>query len=137
VVLATSASALLVALGACSSDDSGSSASDSRSGTSSSAADGRGDDAVDIELVAYEPARLTVDAGTTVTWRQLDPGSHTVTSGTVAQGTGDVTSSPDGKFASGELATDETFEFAFDEPGTYPYFCEIHPATMRGEITVR
>jgi plastocyanin len=138
VVVAASAITLLVALGACSSSDSGSSTPESRAGSSSSGAAKPGaDDAIDIELVAYDPKQLTVDAGTTVTWHQRDPGSHTVTSGTVEQGTGSVATNPDGKFSSGELTTDESFEFAFAEPGTYPYFCEIHPATMRGEITVR
>ena len=92
---------------------------------------------VQIRLIAFKPPKLSVTAGTTVTWRQLDPSAHTVTSGTVEQGAGDVNESADGTFASGTLATDKTFEFEFAEPGTYPYFCEIHPATMRGEITVR
>ena len=63
--------------------------------------------------------------------------THGHIAGTVEQGAGDVNESADGTFASGTLATDKTFEFEFAEPGTYPYFCEIHPATMRGEITVR
>jgi len=92
---------------------------------------------VQIKLIAYRPAALTVTAGTTVTWKQTDPGFHTITSGTVAQGSSGVTPQPDGKFASGQLATGKTFSHTFIAPGTYPYFCEIHPATMRGTITVR
>ena len=75
-------------------------------------------------------------AGTTVTWRNRDVGAHTVTSGTVEQGGAGVTEQPDGKFDSGEFSNGDTFEQTFDEPGTYPYFCSIHPATMRGEIRV-
>ncbi|HVM02258.1 MAG TPA: plastocyanin/azurin family copper-binding protein [Acidimicrobiales bacterium] len=92
---------------------------------------------VTMRLIAFRPETLTVDAGATVTWRQEDAGAHTVTSGTVEQGGAGVTAMPDDKFDSGEIATGDTFELTFDEPGTYPYFCEIHPATMRGEVRVR
>ena len=81
---------------------------------------------VTMRLIAFRPETLTVDAG-----------AHTVTSGTVEQGGAGVTAMPDDKFDSGEIATGDTFELTFDEPGTYPYFCEIHPATMRGEVRVR
>ena len=92
---------------------------------------------VQMKLIAFRPAKLTVKAGATVTWTQTDPGVHTVTSGTVAQDSGGVTPQPDGKFGSGQLATGKTFKHTFDTAGSYPYFCEIHPATMRGTITVR
>jgi plastocyanin len=104
--------------------------------------DGDGDAAptaneVTMRLIAFRPENLTVDAGATVTWKQEDAGAHTVTSGTVEQGGAGVTEMPDDRFDSGEIATGDTFEFTFNEPGTYPYFCEIHPATMRGEVRVR
>lgn len=92
---------------------------------------------VTMRLIAFKPGDLTVEAGTAVTWKQTDAGAHTVTSGTVAQGRAGVTEEPDGTFDSGEIAKGDTFEFTFEEPGTYPYFCSIHPATMRGEIRVR
>ena len=91
---------------------------------------------VAMELVAYKPERLEVKAGTSVTWSQRDPGAHTVTSGTVEQGGAGVTPAPDELFDSGSLSTDDTFEHTFEDPGTYPYFCSLHPATMRGEIVV-
>ena len=90
-----------------------------------------------MRLIAFKPDTLTVETGTTVTWTQEDAGTHTVTSGTIEQGGGGVTEMPDGKFASGDLATNETFEHTFDDAGTFAYFCEIHPATMRGEVQVR
>ena len=86
------------------------------------------------DVTVWAPARLDVETGTTVTWTQEDAGAHTVTSGTVEQGGAGVTEMPDDRFDSGEIATGDTFEFTFNEPGTYPYFCEIHPATMRGEV---
>lgn len=105
--------------------------------------DGGGDDdseggaqEVVMELVAFEPERLEVTAGTTVTWQQRDPGFHTVTSGTVEQGAAGVTVKPDDRFDSGRVPTDDSFQHTFDDPGTYPYFCSLHPATMRGEVRV-
>ena len=92
--------------------------------------------AVQIKLIAYRPAKMTVAAGTTVTWTQMDPGVHTVTAGTVTQAGGGVTVHPGGTFDSGELATGKQFKHTFAAPGTYTYFCRIHPATMQGEITV-
>ncbi|HEV3401510.1 MAG TPA: plastocyanin/azurin family copper-binding protein [Acidimicrobiales bacterium] len=93
--------------------------------------------AVTMQLIAFKPATVTVDAGATVTWTQKDPGVHTVTSGAVEQGGGGVSKVPDGRFDSGEIATGAAFTFTFDQPGTYPYFCSVHPATMRGEVRVR
>jgi plastocyanin len=92
---------------------------------------------VTMKLIAFKPASLTVTPGTTVTWTQTDPGFHTVTSGTVEQGTGGVTAMPDGTFDSGQLATGKTFSHTFDIPGTYTYFCNVHPATMRADVQVR
>jgi len=91
---------------------------------------------VELRLIAFKPERLSVRAGTTVTWTQGDAGAHTVTSGRVVQETAGVRQEPDNRFSSGELATGASFEYTFEEPGTFPYYCEIHPATMRGEITV-
>ena len=97
-------------------------------------ADGATGAAVTMRLIAFRPARLDVETGTTVTWTQEDAGAHTVTSGTVEQGAAAVTERPDGRFDSGELTTGQTFRFTFADPGTYAYFCSIHPATMRGEV---
>lgn len=92
--------------------------------------------AVEMRLLQFRPGQVNVAAGSPVTWAQSDAGFHTVTSGTVEQAGGGVTASPDGRFRSGRLATGESFEFTFDRPGTYAYFCEIHPATMTGEVIV-
>lgn len=82
-------------------------------------------DTVTIEQSRFSPDPLEVAAGTEVTFENLDPFAHTVTS---AEGSAV-------EFDSGELGQDETFAQTFDEAGTYAYFCEIHP-TMRAEVVV-
>jgi len=72
---------------------------------------------------AFSPKTLTVAAGTTVTWKNLDEESHTVVSDT-------------GLFRSGGLDQNETFSFKFDKPGVYKYTCSIHPMMM-AEIIVK
>ncbi|VVE62069.1 putative Amicyanin precursor [Pandoraea anapnoica] len=81
--------------------------------------------AVHIENFTFSPATLTIKAGTRVTWTNRDDEPHTVTS-----------SSNPRTFASGALDTDGTFAFTFDKPGTYPYYCAIHPH-MTGVIVVK
>ena len=74
----------------------------------------------DFEFI---PSTLTVSVGTTVTWGNRDEEAHTVNSTT------DVFKSP-------PLDTDEKFSFKFTTPGTYPYYCKLHPH-MKGQIIVR
>ena len=71
----------------------------------------------------FTPMALTVTAGTTVTWRNMDEEPHTVVS-------------TDGLFRSSALDTNETFTFKFTKAGTFKYVCTIHPR-MVGTITVR
>ena len=77
---------------------------------------------MNIQGFAFGPDAVTVAAGATVTWTNLDNADHTVTQN------GALLDSPD-------LATDDTYEVTFEEPGTYEYFCKFHPA-MRATITV-
>ena len=81
--------------------------------------------AVTIERSRFEPDELTVTVGTEVTWENLDAFAHTVTS--------DEESAL--AFDSGEMSEGDTFSQAFDEAGTYEYFCEIHP-TMKSTVVV-
>ena len=92
---------------------------------------------VALKLIAFKPERLSVAVGSAVTWKNEDASEHTVTSGTVNQGSGGVTTAVDNKFESGSLKQNASFSYTFAAPGTYSYFCKIHPATMRGEITVK
>jgi plastocyanin len=65
----------------------------------------------------FSPMVLTVKAGTTVTWKNLDGEPHTVVS-------------PDGIFRSHALDQGDIFTFKFDKPGTYKFVCSIHPKMM-------
>ncbi|ABX13146.1 plastocyanin/azurin family copper-binding protein [Nitrosopumilus maritimus] len=76
----------------------------------------------------YLPYEATVAVGTTVTWSNDDTAAHTVTSGNVSAG-------PTGVFDSGLFMSGGTFEFTFEETGTYDYFCMVHP-WMTGIIHV-
>jgi plastocyanin len=60
-------------------------------------------------------------------WTNNDGFAHTVTAGT--------RDNPADLFDSGNVEAGETFEFTFDEPGTYEYFCSLHPG-MDGTVTV-
>lgn len=73
----------------------------------------------------FDQLELRVPAGTTVVFVNTDNYNHTITS---AEG------SPV-EYDSGKFGEGETFEFTFDEPGEYPYFCQVHP-TMRATIIV-
>lgn len=78
---------------------------------------------VTIDNFSFTPATITVTAGTTVTWINHDDVPHTVTA-------------DDRQFASKALDTDDRFSHAFATPGTYSYFCAVHPH-MTGKIIVK
>ncbi len=119
---------LAIALSAC--------GSDANEPSSDSASSANGASMVNLRLIAFKPENITVPAGSTVTWKNEDGTDHTVTSGTVAQQGGGATANPDGKFESGTLSGGGQFSFTFGSPGTFAYFCKLHPATMRGQVTV-
>jgi plastocyanin len=77
---------------------------------------------IDVENFMFAPASMTVKAGATVTWTNMDQEPHTVMS-------------PEGLFRSGALDTGDSFSFKFDKPGTYRYVCTIHPR-MVGTVVV-
>jgi plastocyanin len=78
---------------------------------------------VKIDNFSFGPATLTVSAGTTVTWTNRDDIPHTVVS-------------DDKVFKSKVLDTDEKFSYTFSKPGSYPYFCSVHPK-MTGKVIVQ
>jgi plastocyanin len=77
---------------------------------------------VSIPGKLFEPERLDVLVGETVTWRNLDAVTHTVTA-------------DDGAFDSGDLAPDGAYSVTFDRPGRTTYHCAIH-RFMTGEVDV-
>lgn len=79
---------------------------------------------VDITKFKFQPAQLTVPIGAKVTWTNHDEEPHTVTSAG-----GQFKGSP-------ALDTADTYGTVFTRPGTYAYFCSVHPF-MTGAIVVR
>jgi amicyanin len=77
---------------------------------------------VKIDNFTFAPQHLTVKSGTTVTWTNEDDIPHTVAASSKA-------------FKSKALDTDDRFSFTFTTPGTYEYFCALHPH-MTGSIVV-
>jgi plastocyanin len=77
------------------------------------AAPAPGSVSVDMENYEFTPDAITITAGTTVIWTNKDLDGHTVTS-------------DEGSIDSGNLDTDETFSYTFDQPGTYPFYCTYH-----------
>jgi plastocyanin len=78
---------------------------------------------VKIDNFSFTPADVTVPVGSSVKWVNHDDIPHNVVSN-------------DKIFKSKALDTDEAFTFTFDKPGTYTYFCSIHPK-MTGKIVVQ
>jgi plastocyanin len=77
---------------------------------------------VKIDNFTFNPQKLTVTAGTTVTWTNEDDIPHTVASSTKA-------------FKSKVMDTEGSFSFTFATPGAFEYFCSLHPH-MTGTIVV-
>lgn len=78
---------------------------------------------IEIRAHGFGVPELTVPIGTTVTWINHDDDAHTVTSTT-------------NTFRSPGLDTDDTYSYTFTKPGTYEYFCTLHPL-MTGKVVVR
>jgi plastocyanin len=76
-----------------------------------------------IKNFMFSPMELTVKAGSTVTWKNLDGEPHTVVNDA-------------GMFRSAALDQNDTYQFKFDKPGVYKVFCSIHP-NMKETITVQ
>jgi plastocyanin len=78
----------------------------------------------------YTPKQTTISAGDKVTWKNDDTEAHTVTSG-LGAGIQSVQTNqkgkPDGIFDSGAFKPGESWFRTFYNPGTYNYFCTIHP----------
>jgi amicyanin len=78
--------------------------------------------AVAIDNFTFNPQKLTVKAGATVTWTNMDDIPHAV-------------AAVNKQFRSKTLDTDDAYSFTFTTPGSYEYFCSLHPH-MTGTIMV-
>lgn len=77
----------------------------------------------------FVPDNVTVGKGETVTWTNKDSTLHTVTSGT-PEGTDSGVD-----FDSSYMAGGKKFRWTFDIPGTFDYYCTLHPF-MTGTVNV-
>ncbi len=115
--------ALLLALGACSS---GSAPGAASGGTSTSTTAGsaveRGTVQVRVRGLAFADGVRTVAVGTKVVWTNEDDAAHTITAA-------------DKSYDSASRAKSQTFEHTYAAAGTFDYLCSIHPF-MKGTITV-
>jgi plastocyanin len=78
---------------------------------------------ITIDNFSFTPATITVPVGTTVHWTNRDDIPHTVVSDQQL-------------FKSKALDTDDAFAFTFTKPGTFAYFCSIHPK-MTAKVIVQ
>ena len=79
-------------------------------------------DSVEIVEFVFAPEEITVPAGTTVTFTNLDTAPHTATA-------------DDSSFDTEELGKSDSAEETFDEPGTFTYYCRFH-VFMKGSVVV-
>ncbi len=77
---------------------------------------------VQIVEFTYEPDSVVVQAGGKVIWQNEDTAPHTATA-------------DDGSFDTGIIEKGKLGAATFKEPGTFTYFCEVHP-TMHGTVEV-
>ena len=80
----------------------------------------------------FEPYDAIVDVGGEVTWTNTDAQPHTVTSGDLSVDPENVGTIFDSSF----MTAGNTFSYKFEEAGTFPYFCQVHP-WMTGVVTVQ
>jgi plastocyanin len=77
---------------------------------------------VEIVDFAYDPDPVVIQVGGKVTWINQDSAPHTATA-------------DDGSFDTGNLEEGKLKSETFKQPGTFTYFCEVHP-TMHGTLEV-
>lgn len=79
---------------------------------------------IDIKGFKFAPPAVTVPVDTTLIWVNRDEETHTVTSTTGAFG------------SLGLINNDDAFGQSFATPGTYEYFCRLHPF-MKAAVVVK
>ncbi len=69
---------------------------------------------MNMQDFAYQMANIQLRAGTSVTWTNQDSAPHSVTF-------------KNGMKDSGLLYQGQSFSYTFNTPGTYQYYCTVHP----------
>ena len=115
----------IVSSGMLSVSDSGRTAGTTQAIIGSSTETGTVTNQVIIDNFTFDPAKLIIPVGTKVTWVNHDDVPHLIKSTGTEKG-----------FISRPLDTDDQFSYVFSAPGTYNYFCAIHPK-MTGQIIVK
>ncbi|RZS31260.1 amicyanin [Herbihabitans rhizosphaerae] len=77
-----------------------------------------------IAQYAYGPSTVTVTAGDTVSWTNHDQAPHDV-----------VTTSGPAQLRSPMMSNGQSWSFRFTQPGTYSYYCSVHP-DMKAKVVV-
>jgi plastocyanin len=110
--------------GAAPESEAGGEAGEKEAGASEPAPSGEAQRSEKVEIVefTYEPDPVVVAAGGKVIWQNEDTAPHTATA-------------DDGSFDTGTLEKGKLKSETFKEPGTFTYFCQIHP-TMHGTVEV-
>ena len=96
---------------------------DRNAGAALASTDGTPASQITIVDDSFKPAAVTVTVGSKVTWTNHDDDPHTVTS-------------VQPLFDSKGLAQGDTYSFVFHKPGTYAYYCKVHPF-MKATIVVK
>lgn len=89
-------------------------------------------ESVTIKNFEFAPPTITVAAGGTVRWINMDVANHQITTGVVDRDR----PRPDGRISSPLLFRGDEFSASFATPGEFPYYCGVHPF-MRGTIAVK
>jgi plastocyanin len=95
---------------------------------------------ITIEDFMFSPATVTVKVGSTVKWTNNGPSSHTTTSDAGAWDSGPLSAPMSGNGYGGGGSAAGTFQFTFNQTGTFGYHCRIHPPSAYpgfiGTVTV-
>lgn len=88
--------------------------------------------------LSFTKDTVRVTVGETVRWKNDSVIVHTVTADPEEATMDESMRLPNGAspFHSGRLKPDETFEYTFETPGRYRYFCVPHEAAMRATVIV-
>lgn len=124
LAVAFAAGVVAVALPGCGEEESGFASVPSLGGGDFEGA-ARSNVEIKMKGIAFNPARIKLEKGATVTWTNDDQVDHTVTRGNINYN----------RFTSGEVAPGQSYSRTFNKPGEIAYRCVIH-ANMGGVFRV-